>query len=483
MFTPERVRLLFVTCIALFMAMLDNLVLGVALPSIQTDLGASLSDLEWFMNSYTLAFAVLLIPFSVLGDSIGRKKVFLGGVILFTLGSLFSGFSDSSIELILSRTLQGIGGAAIVPLSLTLVNSAFPADKRAAAIGLWSGISGLGLSIGPLIGGLIMEGAPWQMIFYVNVPVGIIAFALGLRWLPESRGVRKPLDLVGVLLLTVGLFGLIFGLERGNSEGWGSLVVVGSLSVGALLLLLFYAWERKRANPFVRFDLFRRQNYTFYVFAGFWMNAGVFGAIFLLTLFLQQAQGQSPLGAGLREMTWTTMTMISAPLAGLAINRFGSKTVLLAGLLFQASALAWFALIINSLGASAPFLNLLGPMMLAGTGMGLSFTPLSHGSMSAVPEDAAGEASGIGNATRELGGVFGIAISGLIFQSGVAIQSPDDFASNVVPALGVGALMMAVAFLGVALFVRSRSKGAAPGKLTRASENSSAASEPADALS
>lgn len=462
MFTPARVRLLFVTCIALFMAMLDNLVLGVALPSIQEDLGATLSDLEWFMNSYTLAFAVFLIPFSILGDSIGRKKVFLAGVIIFTLGSLLSGLSDSSIELILSRALQGVGGAAIVPLSLTLVNSAFPPEKRAAAIGLWSGIAGLGLSIGPLVGGLIMEGAPWQMIFYVNVPVGTLAFILGLKWLEESRGIRKPMDPLGVLLLTSGLFGLIFGLERGNSDGWGSAIVIGSLVCGAILLLLFYIWERGRSNPIIRFDLFLRKDYTFYVFAGFWMNAGVFGAIFLLTLFLQQAQSYTPLGAGLREMTWTTMTMIAAPLAGIAIGRFGSKNVLLAGLFLQAVGLAWFALLISSQGAATPFVELLAPMMLAGTGMGLSFTPLSHGSMSAVPEDAAGEASGMSNATRELGGVFGIAISGLIFQSGAVIRSPEDFANHLVPSLVAGALMMAVAFLGIALFVRGRSSVKAP---------------------
>ncbi|BBI31875.1 MFS transporter [Cohnella abietis] len=460
MFTPARVRLLFVTCIALFMAMLDNLVLGVALPSIQKDLGATLTDLEWFMNSYTLAFAVLLIPFSVLGDSIGRKKVFLAGVVVFTLGSLLSGLSDTSIGLILSRALQGVGGAAIVPLSLTLVNSAFPPEKRAAAIGLWSGISGLGLSVGPLVGGLIMEGAPWQMIFYVNVPVGVIAFVLGLKWLEESRGIRKPLDPLGILLLTTGLFGIIFGLERGNSEGWGSTTVVASMAAGGLLLLLFYFWERKRKNPLVRFDLFRRKEYTFYVFAGFWMNAGVFGAIFLLTLFLQQAQGNTPLGAGVREMAWTTMTMIAAPLAGLAISRLGNRNVLLSGLLFQAIALTWFALLIQAKGFDFPFIEMLGPMMLAGTGMGLSFTPLSHGLISSVPEDATGEAVGIGNATRELGGVFGIAICGLIFQSGAVISSPHDFAKHVVPSLAVGALMMAISFLAIAIFVKRRSKTA-----------------------
>lgn len=454
MFTPARVRLLVVTCVVLFMAMLDNLVLGVALPSIQEDLGASMSDLEWFMNAYTLGFAVLLIPFSILGESIGRKQVFLGGVLVFTLGSLLSGLSESSLALILFRALQGIGGAAIVPLSLTLVNNAFPPEKRAAALGMWSGISGLGLSVGPLVGGLIMEGAPWQMIFYVNVPIGIVAFVLGLKWLQPSRGVRKPFDPIGVLLLVAGLFGIVYGLERSNTEGWGSPTIIGLLAGGAALLLLFYVWQRTRRTPFVRFDLFRRRTYSIYVLAGFWMNAGVFGAIFLLTLFLQQAQGNSPLGAGVREMAWTTMTMIAAPLAGLAINRLGNKNVLLAGLALQAIALTWFAWLIADRGADFGFAYMLAPMMLAGTGMGLSFTPLSHGQLTSVPEESAGEASGMGNATRELGGTFGIAITGLIFQSGAAVQTPQQFADHIVPSLIASAIMMAVPLVAVALFVR-----------------------------
>jgi len=233
--------------------------------------------------------------------------------------------------------------------------------------------------------------------------------------------------------------------------------VIGSLALGLLLLVLFYFWEKTRQVPFVRFDLFRSRAYFFYTFAGFWMNAGVFGAIFLLTLFLQQAQGFTPLQAGVREMAWTTMTMIAAPLAGLAISRLGNRNVLMAGLLFQTAALAWFALLIRARGFDFPFIEMLGPMMLAGTGMGLSFTPLSHGLISSAPEDAVGEASGVGNATRELGGVFGIAIGGLIFQSGSAIRTPQDFADHIVPSLGAGSLMMAIALLGIALFVRSRS--------------------------
>lgn len=462
MFTAARVRLLAVTCTALFMAMLDNLVLGVALPSIQKSFNASMSDLQWFMNAYTLAFSVLLIPFSVLGERFGRKKMFLAGVALFTLGSALSGLSESSIQLILSRALQGIGGAAIVPLSLTLVNAAFPEKMRAAALGIWSGISGLGLSVGPLVGGLIVEGAPWQLIFWVNVPVGVLALALGPVWLNESTGEKKPVDPLGILLLGAGLFGIVFGLERGNSDGWGSLTVVGSLLGGALLLLVFYLWERTRRQPFVRFAFFRNAKYSAYIFAGFWMNAGIFGSIFLLTLFLQQAQGYSALGAGVREMAWTGCTMIAAPLAGLAVSKIGNRAVLSLGLLLQTLALLGFAVLILSLGVDFPFGYQAPLMMLAGTGMGLSFTPLAHGILSSVPEESSGEASGISNATRELGGVFGIAISGLIFESGSAVRTPADFGDHIVPALLASAVMIALGLLSVLLFTGSRAPRKVP---------------------
>lgn len=456
-----RIRLMVVTCIALFMAMLDNLVVGVALPSIQASFHAGLSDLQWFLNAYTLAFAVLLIPFSALGERFGRKRMFLAGVVLFTLGSLAAALSDSSLQLTLARALQGVGAAAIMPISLTLVNTAFPPEKRAAAIGIWSGISGLGLSVGPLVGGAIIEGAPWQAIFWINVPIGVLATLFGWHWLQESKGESKPIDPLGILLLGAGLFGLVFGLVRGNDEGWGTFGVWGPLAGGVALLLGFYAWERGRKRPFVQFSHFRNGNYSAYLSAGFWLNAGIFGAIFLLTLFLQQAQGYSALGAGVREMVWTASTMICAPLAGLLIGRFGSKRILLFGLFLQLAAMIGFALLILGEGALVPFGYLVPMMVAAGAGMGFSFTPLSHGLLSSVEESAAGEASGLGNAARELGGVFGVAIGGLVFARGGAVASPDDFGDHLVPALFTFAAMLAVGFAVVFLFARGARKATA----------------------
>lgn len=457
-----RVRLLAVTCVALFMAMLDNLVIGVALPSIQESFHASLSDLSWFLNSYTLAFAVLLIPFSALGDHFGRKRMFLIGVALFTLGSLASALSDSALQLTLARALQGVGAAAIVPLSLTLVNAAFPPEKRAAAIGLWSGISGLGLSVGPLVGGAIVEGAPWEMIFWINVPIGVLAILLGMRWLNESKGERKPLDPLGIGLLGLGLLGIVYGLVSGNSDGWGTFGVWGPIAGGVLLLIGFFFWERSRKQPFVQFALFRNRMYSAYLSAGFWMNAGIFGAIFLLTLFLQQAQGYSALGAGAREMYWTATTMICAPLAGLLVGRFGSRRILLLGMSLQVAGLAAIALLIVGKGALFPFGYVIPMLIAAGAGMGFSYTPLSHGTLSEVPEAAAGEASGLSNAARELGGVFGVAVGGLVFERGGAIGSPQAFGDHLVPALFVLAGMLALGLLSVALLGRTRKRSTVP---------------------
>lgn len=457
-----RIRLMAVTCIALFMAMLDNLVVGVALPSIQSSFHAGMSDLQWFLNAYTLAFAVLLIPFSALGERFGRKRIFLAGIVVFTLGSLASALSDSSLQLTLARALQGVGAAAIMPISLTLVNTAFPPEKRAAAIGIWSGISGLGLSVGPLVGGAIIEGAPWETIFWINVPIGALAVLFGALWLKESKGERKPIDPLGILLLGAGLFGVVFGLVRGNDEGWGAFSVWGPIAGGLLLLLAFYGWERGRKQPFMQFAHFKNGNYTAYLTAGFWLNAGIFGAIFLLTLFLQQAQGYSALGAGVREMVWTACTMIAAPLAGLLIGRFGSKRVLLLGMFLQLAAMIGIALVLIGQGAIFPFGYIVPMMMAAGAGMGFSFTPLSHGLLSSVSEEAAGEASGLSNAARELGGVFGVAIGGLVFARGGAVASPDDFADHLVPSLFVLSAMLAAALLTVALLA-ARSRRKVPG--------------------
>ncbi|SFB59223.1 drug resistance transporter, EmrB/QacA subfamily [Cohnella sp. OV330] len=464
--TSQRNRMLVVICLALFMVMLDTLVLGVALPSIQKSFDAGLADLEWFTNGYTLTFAVLLIPFGMLGERYGRKKVFLLGIAVFTLGSLASALSTHALGLTLARALQGIGGAAITPISLTLVSAAFPPKYRAAAIGIVSGVSGLGLAMGPLVGGLIVNGSPWQTIFWINVPVGVLAVAFGWLWLRESKGQEKRLDLFGLLLIAASLLGIVFGLVRGNEAGWGAFEVWGPLAGGLALLPVFIAWEWRHPYPLLSLGLFKSRDYSALIATGFWLNAGIFGAIFLLTLFLQQGQGYSALGAGVREMAWTGATMVAAPLAGLFIGRLGTRRVLLTGLLLQAVALCLFAILIAVNGAVFSFAYLAPAMVLAGLGMGLSLTPLSEGVLSAVHESSSGEASGVSNATRELGGVFGIAIGSLIFRQGGQIASPDQFGSHLIPVLYVYAGMLGAAFVTTLLFYKRSRKEAGESSAT-----------------
>jgi EmrB/QacA subfamily drug resistance transporter len=451
-------KILFVTCLALFMTMLDTLVLGVALPSIQNSFHADMTELGWFLNAYTLTFAVFLIPASLLGERFGRKRMFILGLLLFTVGSVLSALSDSALSLSFARAVQGIGGSFIMPISLTLIYSVFSVEKRAAAIGLWSGVSGLGLAIGPLVGGLVIEGFPWQMIFWLNIPVGIVAILFSSLWITESHGTAKRFDVFSVGLLGIGLFGIVYGLVMGNTEGWGSTSVIAPIAGGLVLLLLFARRALKQTEPMINLRFFKNRNYLSYNLAGFWMSAGIFGSIFILTLFLQQAQGFSALQAGIREMAWTGMTMIMAPLAGLFINRLGAKNILTMGLSLQVMAMLYFAIVTLINGAHYPFMTLLPGLLMAGTGMGLSFTPLSHGILTSLAEKDAGQASGVSNAFRELGGVFGVAIAGLIFQMGSAITSPEQFADHLVPVLFVCSAMIAVG-LASALFTRTHKIG------------------------
>jgi EmrB/QacA subfamily drug resistance transporter len=453
--TKNQGKILFITCLALFMTMLDTLVIGVALPSIQTSFHANMTELEWFVNAYTLTYAVFLIPASLLGERLGRKRMFILGLFLFTAGSVLSALSDSSLSLSIARAIQGFGGSFIMPLSLTLIYSVFSVENRAAAIGLWSGVSGLGLAIGPLVGGAVIEGFPWQMIFWLNVPVGVLAIIFSSLWIKEFRGTAKRFDVVSISLLGLGLFGVVYGLVMGNTEGWGSISVIVSIAAGFVLLLIFARRSLKQQEPMMNLRFFKNRNYLTFNLAGFWMNAGIFGSIFLLTLFLQQGQGFSPLGAGIREMAWTGMTMIMAPLAGLFINRLGAKNILTLGLSLQATAMLYFAAITIINGVHYPFMTLLPGLLMAGSGMGLSFTPLSHGTLTSLAEKDSGEASGVSNAFRELGGVFGVAISGLIFQLGSAITSPQDFADHLVPTLYVCFGMIAIGLVS-ALYTRTR---------------------------
>jgi EmrB/QacA subfamily drug resistance transporter len=444
-----------VTGIALFMTALDNLVVGVALPSIRADLGGSIESLEWTVNAYTLSFAVLLITGAALGDRFGRKRMFIVGVAIFTGASAMAALAPSLDALIAARAVQGLGAAIVTPLTLTLISDAFPPEKRAAALGIWGGISGLGVALGPAVGGAVVEGIAWQWIFWLNVPIGIALIPFATRTLTESRGPDRALDLGGLALAGTGLFGLTFGIIRGESLGWTSSTVVASLAAGIALLAAFVAWELRTANPMLPMRFFRSKAFSATNGLSFSMFFGTFGAIFLLAQFFQTAQGYGPLEAGLLTLPWTEMPMIVAPIAGVLAGRIGTRPLMAAGLALQAAGLAWIAMV------SAPdvaFTELIPAFVMAGTGMALVFPTAAETVLASVRAHEAGKASGATNAIREVGGVMGVAVLASVFTANGGYESPQAFTDGVVSALPIAVVVLAVGAL-LALITPGRAAG------------------------
>ena len=427
-----------VVSLALFMGMLDNLVVTTALPSIQRAIGASVANLEWILNAYTLGFAVLMIPAAALGERLGRRRVLLAGVALFTAGSALAALSSGATLLIIARAVQGIGSALIAPLTLTILVSVFPAERRAAAIGLWSGVSGLGLAAGPLVGGAIVNGLTWNAVFWLNVPIGIVLLVLG-RWrIGEVRTGGRIVDPLSVLLISGGLMGVVYGLIRGNAVGWGSMQIAAALAAGAVLLVLFVLRQRGRVAPMLDLGLFAARSYSSANLVGFLSSFAMFGSIFFITLFVQGVWGWKPLQAGLGTMPWTGTIMLTAPLAGALAGRLGARRVVVVGMAAQAVSLFWIG---TAAYAGSPYVSLLPAFILGGLGMGLSFAPLSATVTTGLPAARRGEASGAYNTVRELGGVFGIAVLGAVFQG--AVHASAQFVDGFHLALRVASAVLA----------------------------------------
>ena len=437
-----------ITSIALFMTTLDNLVVTTALPTMQRDLHASISGLEWTVNAYTLTFAVLLLLGAALGDRLGRKRVFLAGLGIFTFGSAAAALSPSIDWLIAARALQGVGGAIVTPLTLTILSDAVPIERRGIALGLWGAVSGLGVALGPLVGGAVVQGLSWQWIFWLNVPIGLAVIPLGMLRLRESYGPPARLDVTGVGLITASALGLVWGLVRANSRGWTSPEIVLSLVAGVILLVAFVAWERRAREPMLPMRFFRNRTFAAANAASLLMFFGMFGSIFLLTQYLQNVQGNSPLEAGLRMLPWTGMPMIVAPIAGALTDRIGGRPLLVTGLALQATALAWLAAITSP---DVPYIDLVPPFVMAGVGMALFFAPVATVVLGAVRQQEAGKASGANNAIRELGGVFGVAVLASIFAHQGGYGSADMFTDGIIPALWVGASVVGVGALAASL--------------------------------
>src|SRR5688572_844676 len=444
-----------ITAIAVFMAALDNLVVTTALPVIRADFAATLPELEWMVNAYTLTFAVLLLTGAALGDRFGRKRLFIIGLAIFTAGSTAAALSSTSSELIIARAIQGLGGAILTPLSLTILSAAVSPERRAVALGAWGGIAGLAIAIGPLVGGAIAEGLEWQWIFWVNVPIGLVAIPLAIFRLEESHGPSSRLDLPGLGLVSAGLLAIVWGLVNGNELGWTSTQTVASLGIGAVLIAAFVAWEARTDAPMIPLRLFRSRAFTAANVVSMLMTFGMFGSIFLLAQFFQVVQGYSPLEAGLRTLPWTGVPMLVAPIAGLLSDRIGSRPLMSAGLALQAIAIAWLA---STMAVDQPYAEVVIPFVLGGAGMALVFAPAANAVLRAVRPHEAGQASGANNAIRELGGVMGVAVLAAVFTANGGYESPQAFVDGVVPALQVGALVLAAGALAALLIPGIRSE-------------------------
>ena len=437
--SPRTLWTFVITSLALFMVVLDNLVVSTALPVIRTDLDASLEELEWTINAYTLTFAVLLLTGAALGDRFGRRRVIAIGLTLFTAASAAAALAPSMDALIAARAIQGIGGAIVLPLTLTILSDAFPKEKRGLALGAWSGIAGLAVASGPLVGGAVVDGISWQWIFWLNVPIGILLVPLALRFLRETYGPDSGLDLPGLALVSAGLLGLVWGLIHGNGDGWTSPQIVASLSLGAILTAAFVAWELRTPAPMLPMRIFRDRAFAAANGASLLMYFGMFGSIFLLTQFLQTVQGHSPLGAGLRVLPWTAMPMVVAPIAGALSDRIGGRPLMAVGLGLQAIGLGWLAAVSTP---TVPYTQLVIPFILSGTGMAMFFAPVANVVLSAVRPEEEGKASGTNNAIREVGGVFGVAVLASVFASYGGYGTPQSFVDGLTPAIWVGAVVV-----------------------------------------
>jgi EmrB/QacA subfamily drug resistance transporter len=447
-----------VTSAALFMASLDNLVVTTALPSIREHLHASLQGLQWTVNAYTLTFAVLLLTGATLGERYGRRRMFVIGLGLFTAGSAAAALAPGIGWLVGARAVQGVGAAIVVPLTLTLLSAAVTPQRRGLALGAWGAVGGLAIAIGPLVGGAVVEGASWQWIFWLNVPIGIVLLPIARARLTESHGPATGLDLPGVALASLGLLGIVYGVVSGNDHGWTSATVLASIVVGALLVAGFVAWELRARQPMLPMHLFRSRGFAVTNAASLLMFFGMFGSIFLLAQFLQVVQHYSPLEAGLRTLPWTGMPVLIAPVAGALSDRIGGRSLLATGLALQAIGLGWLAAVATP---SVPYATLVPAFVIAGVGMSLFFAPVANVVLSSVRRDQEGIASGANNAIRELGGVFGIAVLGAVFSAHGSYASGSAFVAGLAPAVWIGAAGVAAA-AGAALLL-PRARGAAAG--------------------
>ncbi len=438
-----------VASIASLMVALDALVVTTALPTIRVHLGASIEQLEWTVNAYTLSFAVLLTGGAALGDRLGRRRMFAAGLAIFSGASAACALAPNVGLLIAARAVQGAGAALVMPLGLTLLSAAYPPERRARALGIFSGITGLAVLAGPVIGGAITQGIAWQWIFWINVPIGLATIPLVFRRVDESHGPRTAPDIAGLALVTGAALGIVWGLVRGNSAGWGSAEVIAALGVGALLAVAFVLWERRAAEPMLPMGLFASRPFSSGNAAIFFLSSALYGAVFFMAQFLQTVQHYGPLGAGVRLLPWTATLFVVAPLTGSRISRVGERPFTVAGMLLQAAGMGWIALIA---GPDVAYWRLVAPLAIAGCGVSMAMPAIQNAVMGSVGPASLGKASGAFNMMRQLGGVFGIATLVAVFTGAGSYGSAQAFSDGFTSAIGVAAvlsLLGAIASVGL----------------------------------
>jgi EmrB/QacA subfamily drug resistance transporter len=460
--TSASVVTVLLTSVAYFMVALDTLVVVTALPSIHRDLGGNVGTLQWTVNAYVLAFGATIITAAALGDLIGRRRMYVLGLAVFTAASAACALAPDIGALIAFRAVEGIGAGIIMPLGLTLLTSAFPAERRGAVIGIWGGVAGLAVASGPLIGGAVTQGLNWHWVFWVNVPVGIAAIAGSRLRLAESRGPSSRLDLPALVLIAAGVGALTWGLVQAGQDGWGSVQTITGLSLGAVLIVAFLAWERRTPEPMIPLGLFRSGSFAAAVATQFLLAAAIYSAAFLTSQYFQFALGDSPLGTGLRFLPWTATPMVIAPIAGAVFDKIGARPLIVPGLVMQPAGFAW---IVYLAGHSSDYASYVVPFVIAGVGISMAIPCVSAAGLNAVAPQALGKAAGVMNTMQQFGAVFGIAVATTVFNANGSLADTAAITSGYRPALGVSAglsLLGAVAAFGIRRAARAGQAGPGP---------------------
>ncbi|NUT09006.1 MAG: MFS transporter [Nonomuraea sp.] len=441
--TSKQAWVLGLASLASFMMALDSLVVTTTLSSIRKDLTASIESLEWVVNAYGLTFAVLLLTGAALGDRFGRRRMFSIGLAVFTIASVACALSPDITTLIVARAVQGLGAAMVLPLSLTLISAMFPPQQRGKAMGLYLGLTGLATFSGPFIGGVITEGLAWQWIFWLNLPVGLVAILLTARRVDESVGPNNRFDLGGVALVTLGAFGIVWALVRGNSAGWSSVEVLSALVLGVVLVIAFVIWEKRSTAPMLPMRFFRLRAFATANPANSAVFASLYGTLFFLAQYFQTVQGEGPLGAGLRLMPWTATLMVCAPIAGRLADKVGERKFVVGGLLLQTIGMGWITLVADT---DTSYLQILPALIVGGAGLTMAMPAAQKAVVGAVRPQEIGQASGAFMMLRMFGGVFGTSVTVAVFASAGSYASVEEFSTGFTAAMGA---VTAIAFVGM----------------------------------